>query len=317
MGFHGNRETKILFEEADGVFVNMQKRYVKSKDRKREIKLAIFHEGWKKTGENRYELAEKTAVCGIENPRDFTKRKEAMIAKKYNTDEIEMRVFNSDGGNWIKTLYSYDDSVEFQLDQFHLKKAIRECRIDNKFEAKIFSLLNDCRIDDILEYVEMVLNSVDEDKQIEKLSTLYSYLKNNKNGLIPYQKRDLKLPELNEGLVYRGMGNCEHSVYLTVAKRMKHRSAAWSPDGSLNLCKVLCLNVSKTLKQSLETISTITLPEHYIEKITHVLSATKIPKSIGKGYVGKICKMPYAQSAITESRKSFVNWLKGTETMNF
>jgi len=29
------------------------------------------------------------------------------------------------------------------------------------------------------------------------------------------------------------MGNAEYNVYLTVAKRNKHRSAAWSEDGSL------------------------------------------------------------------------------------
>ncbi|MEE1013788.1 MAG: hypothetical protein U0L92_05725, partial [Clostridia bacterium] len=47
----------------------------------------------------------------IESSKEFTKRKEAMIAKIYNTDEIEMRIFNSDGGSWIKTLYEKDDSV--------------------------------------------------------------------------------------------------------------------------------------------------------------------------------------------------------------
>ena len=223
---HGERETKVLFEEADGVFVNMQKRYFKGKEKKREIKLAIFHEGWQQTGKDRYELAEKTVVCGMETSKEFTKRKEAMIAKKYNTDEIEMRVFNSDGGSWIKTLYAYNDSVEAQLDQFHLKKAIKECRMGKGFETAVFSLLNDSKKEETLEYIEAVLNSIDDDKQIEKISKLYSYLKNNKQGLIPYQKRGLKLPDLNDGLVYRGMGSCEHNVYLTVSKRMKHRSAA-------------------------------------------------------------------------------------------
>ena len=247
----------------------------------------------------------------METSKEFTKRKEAMIAKKYNTDEIEMRVFNSDGGSWIKTLYAYNDSVEAQLDQFHLKKAIKECRMGKGFETAVFSLLNDSKKEETLEYIEAVLNSVDDDKQIEKISKLYSYLKNNKQGLIPYQKRGLKLPDLNDGLMYRGMGSCEHNVYLTVSKRMKHRSAAWSPEGSLKLCKIICLKVSKTLKTTLETISTFEMPERMTEEIKSVLSAGKIPQTVGKGYEGRLCAMPYANAALTQSRKSLINWLKG------
>lgn len=73
-----------------------------------------------------------------------------MISKKYNTDEIEMRIFNSDGGNWIKTLYANDDSVDFQLDQFHLKKAIKECRMGKNFEITVSSLLKDSKIEETL-----------------------------------------------------------------------------------------------------------------------------------------------------------------------
>lgn len=85
-------------EEADGIIIKKQKR-CKGSGKNFEIKLALFHEGWKQTGTNRYELAEKNVVCGIESSKEFTKRKEAMIAKVYNTDEIEMRIFNSDGGS--------------------------------------------------------------------------------------------------------------------------------------------------------------------------------------------------------------------------
>lgn len=300
--FHGSRETKVLFEEADGVFVKMQKRHSSKKDRKREIKLAISHEGWLKTGKNRYELAEKTVVCGMEKPGLFTKRKEAMIAKKYNTDEIDLRIFNSDGGGWIKALYSNDNSAQFQLDQFHLKKAIKDCGIGKEFESTIFSLLKEGKIEDTINYVEAVLNSVEEEKKIEKLTDLHKYLINNKSGLIPYQNRNLNLPKLNEGLVYRNMGNCEHNVYLTVASRMKHRSACWSPKGSLNLCKILCLKVSHTLKDTFETLSDVSLPENFTERITDILSAAKIPKTVGKGYVGRHCPLPFENVAVTNGR---------------
>ena len=316
INFHGDRETKVLIEEADGVIVRKQRR-CKEKGKNFEIKLALFHEGWKQTGKNRFELAEKNVVCGIENSKEFTKRKEAMISKIYNTDEIEMRIFNSDGGSWIKTLYEKDDSVCHQLDPFHVNKAIKGVGLGREFESNVFAYLKATQIDDMLGYVEAVLNSVDDDKEIEKVSELYSYLFNNRDSLVPYQNRGIKLPELNEGLVYKGMGNAEHNVYLTVAKRMKHRSASWSKEGSLNLCKILCLKVSHKLTETLETLSDFDLPDKFKERVTEILSAGRVPKKVGKGYIGKVCAMPYATAPVTESRRSFWNWLKGTETMSF
>ena len=308
--FHGERKTKVLIEEADGVFVKKQRR-CKGKGKNFEIKLALFHEGWKQTDKNRFELAEKNVVCGIESSTEFAKRKEAMISKIYNTDEIEMRIFNSDGGSWIKTLYEKDDTVCHQLDPFHVNKAIKGVGLGKDFENNVFNYLKSTQINEMLEYVEAVLNSVEEDKEIAKVSELYNYLFNNKNSLIPYQNRGIKLPELNDGLVYKGMGNAEHNVYLTVAKRMKHRSASWSEAGSLNLCKILCLKVSHKLTETLETISTLVLPDTFMESITDVLSAGRVSKKVGKGYLGKICKMPYTGTAMTQSRKVMISWLKG------
>ena len=313
VNFHGDRETKVLMEEADGVIVRKQKR-CKGKGKNFEIKLALFHEGRKQTGKNRFELAEKNVVCGIESSKEFTKRKEAMISKIYNTDEIEMRIFNSDGGTWIKALYEKDDTVCHQLDPFHVNKAIKGAGLGKEFESAVFNYLKINRIDEMLGYIEAVLNSVEEDKETSKVSELYRYLFNNRNSIIPYQNRGIELPELNEGLVYKGMGNAEHNVYLTVAKRMKHRSASWSEEGGLNLCKILCLKVSHKLSETLETISNIVLPDKINERVTDILSAGKVPQRVGKGYLGKICEMPYTGTAMTQSRKSMINWLKGVDT---
>ena len=121
----GEKETKVLFEEADEVFVKLQGKY-RTKGRKATgIKIAMFHEGIKKTGPNRNELFGKTVVCGTEKGAAFNERKEAQIAKIYNLDEIEQRIFNSDGGSWIRSLYANDADVCFQLDPFHVQKAIK------------------------------------------------------------------------------------------------------------------------------------------------------------------------------------------------
>lgn len=63
--------------------------------------------------------------------------------------------------------------------------------------------------------------------------------------------------------------------------------------------------------------SNIVLPENFRERVTDIFSAGRVPQKVGKGYLGKICSMPYSNASMTDSRRSFIKWLKGTETMNF
>lgn len=141
---------------------------------------------------------------------------------------------------------------------------------------------------------------------------LYGYLQDNRNGLIPYLQRGLELPELQGGLVYKGMGNGEHNMFLVVAKRMKHRGACWSPQGGLKLCKLLCLKVSNSLSETIESLTNFEIPERLREpSMKPLLSASKAPKKDGKGYEGKHTSIPYIDSALSNGRKEIINWLKG------
>ncbi|MDD3978518.1 MAG: ISLre2 family transposase, partial [Methanomicrobium sp.] len=300
---HGKRETKVLFEEADGVFVKLQKRYSNGKKSLSEIKLSMFHEGWKKTGANRYEAYNKNVVCSCGSGIDLKNRKEALISKTYNTDEIEMRMFNSDGGAWIKRLYEYDDAVEFQLDPFHVRKAIRESSPGGEYEKNILKYIENKNIEGMLDYIDAAANSLDNPKAEEKLRKLYQYLLRNKKGLIPLKNRVLSLPKLNGDLEYRTMGNCEHNVYLSVAKRLKHRCAAWSPQGSINLCKILCLKVGHKLSGGLDEVTSLALPEKFTQIIKYeILSSSKVKEKFGKGYEGRHTSLPFENAAVSNGR---------------
>ena len=306
----GTRETKVLFEEADGVFVKLQGKHRSKGHKNAEIKIAIFHEGWKQTGTKRYELSEKTVVCGMDSGKEFNARKEAQIAKKYNIDEIEQRIFNSDGGQWIKSMYKEDIDICYQLDPFHIRKAIKASSPGGEYEKNIQIFLKQGKLDEMFEYIKTVADSLETTEAEEKVRKLYTYLNENKRGLLPYQRKIEHLPMLNEGLEYRNMGNCEHNVYLTVAKRMKHRSSTWSPQGSLNLCKILCLKASHRLTDTIKNITTLELPDHYAEEITHkIISAGRTPKAVGKGYKAKNCHLPLFDAAVTETMKGFKRML--------
>ena len=69
---HGEKEVPVLFEEADGVYINLQGRdRKKSGQDKAELKIGIAYDGWKKTGKDRYELPNKVVVAGCAKAKDF------------------------------------------------------------------------------------------------------------------------------------------------------------------------------------------------------------------------------------------------------
>ncbi len=76
---------------------------------------------------------------------------------------------------------------------------------------------------------------------------------NNIDGLVPYRLRGIDLPELPDGLEYRGMGTMEGNVCDIVTLRMKNRKMSWSENGANNLVKLLAARASGTLYEQLDT----------------------------------------------------------------
>lgn len=287
---YGEKKIKVLFEEADGVFLKMQGKD-RQKSKTKEMRIAMFYEGWRQSGKNRYELIGKHIVCGFDKVKDFADKKESKISSIYNVDEIGFRVFNSDGANWLKSLH-YDEDTYFQLDRFHVKQAILRATKEKVIQDNITRLYESYQIEEMFAVIDAYANSLDDKKQEENLRNLYTYLSNNKDGLIPYQKRGIDFPSPPAGIEYRKLGTCEHNVDLVVAKRMKHKGACWSTDGASNLGKLLALKASKELTKTLEQISRVVLPEKATSDIITILSSAKVSKTVGKGYEWKVCPRP-------------------------
>ena len=99
----GEREVPVLFEEADGVYINIQGKDRPKSGKKLEMKVAVAYEGWKRTGKDRYELVNKLACAGFEDISEFYRIKEAMISREYNVDEIQIEKEQMK----LKVLYKY------------------------------------------------------------------------------------------------------------------------------------------------------------------------------------------------------------------
>lgn len=301
--------TPILFEEADGVWINMQKKDRPKSGRKREMKMAVAYDGWEKTGKKRYTLRNKVMVCGFEDSKEFYRKKEGAIASVFNVDEVDIRILNGDGGGWIKE-GTEDADRHFQLDPFHRNREIVRKVKDKGQRETVQRLLSEKRIEDLLIYLKAISELAEEETEKKNLKELYSYFSSNKEGLIPYKERGLALPTPPKGLEYRNLGTMEHQVCDGAAKRMKHQKASWSRRGAANLGRLLCRKVCGRLQETVTSLSQAVLPERYIETIEEILSAAKSPSKDGKGYQYPVKGgSPFADAFMTNGRKAILSML--------
>lgn len=281
---HGAKEVPVLFEEADGVYINLQGKDRKTNGQdKAEMKVGIAYDGWKKTGKDRYELPNKVVVAGFSKAKDFQEYREAAIAEVFDLDEVSQRILNADGASWAKRVK--DKSTCFQLDPFHKNKAVKE-KIHQKDARKaIMELLEDLDIEGLFSYLEIYRDSLSEEKEIEDVDDLIKYYENNRTGLLPYQEQGLELPKNPEGLEYRNMGTMENHVWSVIAKRMKHNHTSWSKRGGNHLAKILAKKCSGKLYEVTERLRRPLFEEEKVEELYgEILMAGKVAKKEGKGY---------------------------------
>lgn len=310
----GTRDIKVLFEEMDGVWLRLQGKDHKS-IAKQEMKVATIYEGWEKCDSKASHLCGKKVIAGMEKSSDFHEKREAQIRSIYNADEIEYRILNGDGGSWIKDPYEPD--TVFQLDRFHIRQEIKRKLNQDKEAAKAVEELFEVeKMDEMLEYIQIYADSVDtgdeKDTRSKKARELYQYLNNNKEGLMPYQKRGIRFPEPPEGMKYGNMGVQENQNCTVITMRMKGKRKRWSLSGANNMAKVLYRKENKELAETVNRYGEGLIFDIRITEVLTTLSASKAPKKDGKGnpYVDVInMHIPMRDAIQTASRRAFAKAL--------
>lgn len=307
----GVKIVPVLFEEMDGVWLRMQDQHHK-KMKKQEMKVFTMYEGWdaEKEKQRRSTLVEKTMLAGMEDSAEFHAKREACIRKKYAADEIGQRILNGDGGSWIKE--PYDPETIFQLDRYHIYQEILRKISDKKAQKEIRQLFEQEKMDAMLEYIQLYATSVEspdeKDKASKNAMELYKYLNNNKDGLLPYNKRGITIAEPKDGIIYKGIGIQETQNCTVITLRMKHRRMRWSVQGANNLAKALYRKENKELIKTIDRYTDGLVFTLQMQEIVETLSAAKAPKKDGKGnpYVDRFNHhVPLFEAMQTASRKAF------------
>jgi len=313
----GTKEVKVLFEEADGLWINIQGKGRKGRNGgKKEIKLAVTYEGWKKRNagkDDEYVVVNKRAVAGFMDAEEFADLLEASINEEYKTDEIKVRVLNGDGAEWIRGCTNTAEK-HYQLDRFHIFKAILRNVYDKKEAKKIARLIKRGDIQKALERIEeLKYECGGEYDKAEKLQNLEKYLRSNIDGLILYHERDnIELPEPPEGIYYRNLGTMEHQICDILSLRMKGRKMSWSVAGANNMAKILALKASGKLYDTIQSLMSPVVSEKLLDKFVEVISEAKnkveeIKRKIPKVYPVRRGQIPYTGCAMTEGRKAIRN----------
>ena len=171
----GKAEIPVLFEEMDGVWLSMQDSTYK-KMKKQEMKVFTMYEGWDEES-TRSRLVNKAMLAGMEKSNEFHRKREALIEKRYNADEIGQRILNGDGGSWIKE--PYDGETIFQLDRFHIYQEIKRKLKEKEAQETVTELFEAKKIDEMLEYILIYADSVSGNEESDKRSSnakkLYEY----------------------------------------------------------------------------------------------------------------------------------------------
>jgi len=301
----GEVESQVLFEELDGIWLSMQGKDRPKKGRKRELKIATGYAGWKETSKGRYETVEKVAYAGFDKSHEFYSKWEAVLASRYNTDEIEARVLNGDGASWIR---GTDEDVIIQLDPFHRSRAVIRGISDKEERKKVFALIRDKNVQELLRHLEALHKAAPEGREAKKIKELLDYFTSNKDSLLTWEERGVELPTPPEGVVYRRLGTQEHSNCDIIAQRMKHRKASWSIQGGGNMAKLLAYRATNGLDKILAPIRT---SDFLSQEIRKPLSVAAAPKFDGKGTESGLPHggMPFEDAFLTNGRKAIRNLL--------
>ncbi len=268
----GTKEILALFEEADGLWINLQgkdrqeqidkykkqcekkgKEYKEPKSVKTELKLHVTYEGWKKD-DTRHSLVNKTYITGMMSSKKLEKIRNAKVYQKYNEEKIELRVMNGDGARWIKNI-TVKGAIS-QKDNFHIHQEIVRDIQEEKYKKELTKMIEEKRYSEVQGYIENLKYELGgEEKTVKKLNKLQSYLK---DGMPRYQdiltEQGKELPEAPEGVEYRNPGIMESQIFTVLKVRLGSGRKSFGKKGASYLAKVCATKVENNGNIEIEKI---------------------------------------------------------------
>lgn len=315
----GTKEIPALFEEADGIWFNLQgedrkkaiEKYKKECEKKNkefnpkhkhktELKLHITYEGWSKNS-NRHKLVNKSYIAGMMTPDRLKKLRNARIYQKYNEKSIELRASNGDGARWINNIATKDTIC--QKDSFHIQQEIIRDIKQKEYREELIKMIEEKRYNEVQPYIENLKYELGgEKKVVDKLKTLQSYLK---TGLPRYQdilkEQGREIPKAPKDIEYRDMGTMESQIFTVLKVKLCSGRKSFAKLGANYLSKVCSIYYENNTKIELEKIENeIPIDNSVEEWIKEIEENVKKNKKMHRADRKETDLYNYAQSTVVE-----------------
>ena len=225
----GGQRTDILYTEADGVWVHLQR----EERRHHEVRSAIAYRGWRHLTEDRYELVDKRVYVHGDDAIPFWEGASLEWAKQYALDEVKLFVVGGDGANWIGRGAQELGNAIFQLDGFHLSRAC-----GRGYGSEIGAAIYDAIRSGSHRYARALMSAADP-AESTTASTDRLYVESNMSNGVDWRNRVSNAPA-----DARSLGTMESNGDKLTANRMKKRGMSWTIHGANRMAKTiqLCRN---------------------------------------------------------------------------
>ena len=223
----GPQRADILYTEADGVWVHLQR-----EDQKHyEVKSGIVYRGWRRVAEDRYALVGKRVYAHGNDTIPFWEAASLEWGKQYALDRVKLFVVGGDGANWIRSGAEEFGNAVFQLDGFHLSRAC-----GRGYGAEIGSAIYDAIRSGSHEYARALMSAAMA-AETKRAIRDREYVESNMVNGVDWRNR---VPDAPPDA--RSLGTMESNGDKLTANRMKKRGMSWTIRGANRMAKAIQLS---------------------------------------------------------------------------
>ena len=260
----GKKKVPIIFIEADGCFLHMQRQ----NRRNQELKMILAHDGWENRtpGSKEYELLNKTYYASFEL-EEFWDEASRHIYCEYDIDDDTIVVINGDRAPWIREGVEYFPKAMYQADRFHVKRDLKQFLRGTEELSACLSAFDDSDVDLLIRSLASAVPKIKDKQRSKGAARLLEDILKMPDSFRDYRER-LK-DESCDTSKMRGMGAAESNVD-RFSNRLKKRGQSWVPVGATAMAQSLIKYWSGSLGRYAEHVS----------KIREVLNPKKMQEKI-------------------------------------
>ena len=197
----------------------------------------------------------------------------------------------------------------------HIQKKIYMAVRDEEYLKKMQEIVYTENVQDIFSLIfnyKVELETDNKIAELEKVSELEEYLKNNQDGLLRYQYRlgykEEQLEEYKETLP--SLGSEESQMYCVCRDRMKKNRTSWSLEGAEAMLKVIMNKMNETLTEVITNKAKEKILEELAQRIPGPVKVRKI-KYNELIYAGKY---KIADNFVGGTKKFIIDLLNGKKS---